>query len=96
VADLGKWVNFYPVTGGAAGALIGLQFVVLTLIAQRPRPRLAEAGSAFISPTIVHFCIILFLSALLLAPWTSLRVPAVLCGLTGLGGAAYVSLSRSE
>ena len=39
-----QWDSFYLIVGGAAGALIGLQFVVLTLIAnsaERPQP---EAG----------------------------------------------------
>jgi hypothetical protein len=50
-----EWESFYVIVGSSAGALIGLQFVVLTLLAERPRPRLAEANAAFSSPTIVHF-----------------------------------------
>ncbi len=34
--ELAKWDNFYVIVGSAAGALIGLQFVVLTLIADKP------------------------------------------------------------
>src|SRR3954468_664181 len=30
------WENFYVIVGSSAGALIGLQFVVMTLIATRP------------------------------------------------------------
>jgi len=30
------WGNFYVIVGSSAGALIGLQFVVITLIANRP------------------------------------------------------------
>jgi uncharacterized membrane protein len=41
------WANFYVIVGSAAGALIGLQFVVLTLIAERPPLHAAEAGAAF-------------------------------------------------
>jgi hypothetical protein len=33
---LGGWENFYVIVGSAAGALIGLQFVVVTLAADRP------------------------------------------------------------
>ena len=58
----------------AAGALIGLQFVVITLIAERPPDGAAEAGAAFGSPTIVHFSVALFLSALLLAPWQTITI----------------------
>jgi hypothetical protein len=89
MSELAKWDNFYVVVGSAAGALSGLQFVVLTLIAQRPRAGLAEAGAAFGSPTIVHFCAVLFLSALLHAPWQSISIAAVLWGLVGFGGVTY-------
>jgi len=33
---LGTWQNFYVIVGSSAGALIGLQFVVMTLIANMP------------------------------------------------------------
>jgi hypothetical protein len=45
MGELNKWENFYLIVGGAAGALIGLQFVVVTLIADKPALRLAEAGA---------------------------------------------------
>jgi hypothetical protein len=84
-----SWYNFSLILGGAAGALIGLQFVVLTLIAQSPSVRMAEAGAAFASPTIVHFSMALLLAALLGAPWESIDQPAVLWGLAGLSGTLY-------
>ena len=58
--ELARWANYYVIVGSAAGALIGLQFVVLTLIAVRPATASAEAGAAFGSPTVVHFCAALF------------------------------------
>jgi hypothetical protein len=33
MTELSGWEHFYSVVGSSAGALIGLQFVVLTLIA---------------------------------------------------------------
>jgi hypothetical protein len=33
---LSEWENFYVIVGSSAGALIGLQFVVITLIAVIP------------------------------------------------------------
>ena len=89
MSELAKWDNFYVIVGSAAGALIGLQFVVLTLIAVRPPTGAAEAGAAFGSPTIVHFGVVLFLSALLHAPWQTITIAAVLWGLVGLAGVAY-------
>src|ERR1700740_3209668 len=74
--ELSAWDGFYGIVGSAAGALIGLQFVVMTLIAERPPLRAAEAGAAFATPTIVHFGTALLLSALLRAPWQSIILPA--------------------
>ena len=46
MSELAKWDSFYVIVGSAAGALIGLQFVVMTLVAERPPLRAAEAGAA--------------------------------------------------
>ena len=48
--ELDEWESFYLIVGGAAGALIGLQFVVMTLIAERPPVRTAESSAAFGHP----------------------------------------------
>jgi hypothetical protein len=87
--ELAQWDGFYVIVGSAAGALIGLQFVVMTLIAERPPVGLAEAGAAFGSPTVVHFGATLFLSAILQAPWRTIVIAADIWGLLGLGGIAY-------
>ena len=45
------WENFYVIVGSSAGALIGLQFVVITLIADMPIAEGgAQASSAFATP----------------------------------------------
>jgi hypothetical protein len=92
VSELAKWDSFYVIVGSAAGALIGLQFVVLTLIAERPPVGAAEAGAAFGSPTIVHFGSALFLSALLHAPWQTITIAAAVWGILGLGGVTYTTM----
>ncbi|MFL5246089.1 MAG: hypothetical protein ACJ8FY_28800 [Gemmataceae bacterium] len=95
MSDLSEWGSFYVIIGSAAGALIGLQFIVLTLIAERPPIRAADAGAAFATPTIVHFSAVLLLSAVLHVPWHAITPAAVLWGLMGLSGAAYcVSVGR--
>ena|SRR5579871_4619955 len=86
---LTDWGSFYVIVGSAAGALIGLQFVVMTLIAENPPARSSEAGPAFATPTIIHFSAILLLSALLQVPWKALEPLAVLWGLMGVIGVAY-------
>ena len=84
------WENFYVIVGSSAGALIGLQVVVITLISETPIAQgLAQASSAFGTPTIVRFGAVLLLSALLSAPWHGIATAAVLWGLVGLGGIVY-------
>jgi hypothetical protein len=92
MANFAEWDTFYVIVGGAAGALIGLQFVVITLIADRPRPSQAEAGAAFLTPNIVHFCAVLFLSALVRAPWRSLTGPTAVWCASGLLGLGYIAV----
>lgn len=92
MAELAAWDSFYVIVGSAAGALIGLQFVVMTLVAERPPLRAAEAGAAFATPTIVHFGTTLLLSALLRVPWQSIILAAALWGLIGLSGLLYAMI----
>ncbi len=88
MSELAAWDSFYVIIGSAAGALIGLQFVVMTLLAERPRLE-EEAGAAFGTPTIVHFGAVLLLAALIRAPWHGLTYPAMLWGLMGFSGIIY-------
>ena len=92
MSELAKWDSFYVIVGSAAGGLIGLQFVVMTLIAEKPVPGAAEAGAAFANSTIVYFSVALFLSALLHAPWQTITIVAVLWGLLGLSGIVYTAI----
>jgi hypothetical protein len=86
---LSAWESFYVVVGSSAGALIGLQFVVITLIAQKPNFATAGGLSAFGTPTVVHFAGALFLSATMSAPWPSLGALSVLLGVCGISGVVY-------
>jgi hypothetical protein len=87
---LNGWENFYVIVGSSAGALIGLQFVVMTLIAGRSVTRgEAQAGDAFSTPSVVHFGVVLLLSAIISAPWDGIGTVAVLWGGVGLGGMVY-------
>src|ERR1700736_5472068 len=88
---LGPWSNFYIMMGSAAGALTGLMFVVITLVTGVERFRNAPDGiSTFSTPTVVHFCAALLVSAILSAPWHSLVGPVILLGIAGLCGVVYV------
>lgn len=88
---LDGWGNFYVIVGSSAGALIGLQFVVMTLIDNQPiAGDDAQAGDAFTTPSVVHFGVVLLLSAVGSAPWNGIGTVAVLWGLVGLSGVVYV------
>ena len=89
MSEFAAWDSFYVIVGSAAGALIGLQFVVVTLIAQRPTGASPDASAAFGTPTIVHFGAALLLSALARAPWQAITVPAILSAAIGLCGMIY-------
>ena len=89
MGELAKWNNFYVIVGSAAGALVGLQFVVLAVLAERPRRASAEAGAAFATPNIVHFVAVLLISAVLLAPWEALGAIAAALGIMGTSGIVY-------
>ena len=85
-----EWQGFFVVIGSSAGALIGLQFVVLALIANMPRTaELAEAGGAFTTPTIVSFTAVLLLAIIGCMPWQQRFAPEFLFGLVGLAGFTY-------
>lgn len=87
---LAGWGDYYVIVGSSAGALIGLQFVVITLIADMPNMTdLERASSAFSTPTIVHFGAALLLSALASAPWRGIEAPALTWEFLGILGVAY-------
>jgi hypothetical protein len=90
---LAGWENFYVIVGSSAGALIGLQFVVIALIAEMPAIRAdLQASGAFSTPSVVHFGVVLFLSALASAPWAAFGPVTVQWGFVGLCGVIYSAI----
>lgn len=92
MSPFNEWESFYVIVGSSAGALIGLQFVVLTLTAERPRLQIAETGAAFATPTIVHFGVVLLLSAIMSAPWQGVSTVVWAWGLVSLVGMLYTGV----
>jgi hypothetical protein len=87
---LHAWESFYVIVGTTAGALTGLQFVVLTLISEAGKIRgTAETFSAFASPNVVHFCAALLVSAIAAAPWHELGAPGIALAVPGALGFVY-------
>lgn len=86
---LSQWTNFYVIVGSSAGALTGLQFVVIALIAEADMTRTMLEIRAFATPTIVHFCAVLLVSAIVCAPWQALSSSAACLGICGAAGIIY-------
>lgn len=88
---LTPWSNFYVMTGSSAAALTGLMFVVITLVTRSERVRRSQDGiGTFSTPTVMHFCAALLVSAVLNAPWRLLLHPGIVIGLVGLCGVVYI------
>jgi hypothetical protein len=91
-SSLSEWESFYVIVGSSSAALTGLQYVVITLVAgSRRRSSMHEIG-AFGTPTVVHFCAVLLISAILSAPWNRLSTAGIAIGLTGAAGLFYTML----
>lgn len=89
IAALAAWENFYVIVGSSGAALTGLQFVVIALVAESTIHKSSEEIAAFGTPTVVHFCAVLFICAVLSAPWQAFSGPAITLGCGGVLGLAY-------
>ena len=87
---LAGWDSFYVIVGSSSAALTGLNFVVIALGAEARV--LAETAdlSAFGTPTIIHFCAALLVSAILSAPWHTAASVAACMGACAVAGLMYV------
>jgi hypothetical protein len=90
MSPLAGWENFYVIIGSSAAALTGLQFVVIALIADIEKRSSLQQVDAFGTPTIVHFCAVLLVSAILSAPWREISNAAMAVGVCGAAGVVYV------
>jgi hypothetical protein len=89
---LSEWESFYVIVGSSAGALTGLQFVVMALVADLSRRALPDTIGAFASPNIVHFCVVLFMSAVLSAPWENIANADWVLGAVAVAGLIYATI----
>jgi hypothetical protein len=86
---MADWASYYVILGSSGAALIGMQFVVMTLIANRRRRPTADALKAFGTSTVVHLTGALLISAIMSAPWRSVFATSVTLVICGVGGLAY-------
>ena len=90
---LTEWETFYVIIGSSAAARTGLQFVVIALGAEAKVLGGDAELRAFGTPTVVHFCVVLLLGAILSTPGhtpASLSLCLGACGLAGTGYACRV------
>ncbi len=83
------WENFYVIVGSSAAALTGLQFVVIVLGAEA-RSTLSPTVGAFGTPTVVHFCAVLLIAAILSVPWRAVSSAGLALSASGLAGIVYM------
>ncbi|HEY3947855.1 hypothetical protein [Phenylobacterium sp.] len=77
------WDDFYLLIGGASGGLIGLLFIVVTLIQGNDGGLKLKAAAAYMTPTVAHLAVVLVMCATATAPHLT---PPIAGGLF-LGGA---------
>lgn len=94
-AALARWETYYVITGAAAAALTGLQFIVVTLIGDGSRDQDVSADSltAFGTPTVVHFAAALLLASMIAAPWRTEGPLRTALMLAGTGGLVYGAIT---
>ena len=86
------WDNFFMLLGTAAGGLIGLVFIVVTLTAGFDRDRALRGSSRYMTPTVLQFSVVLLVSAIASAPLSAgrMRIVIVLVAL-----AAFIQAARN-
>ena len=90
LTPLSEWGTFYVITGSAAAALTGLMFVVIALRSEA----LADVEGvvrAFGTPTVLHFCGVLLVAAILSVPHHGRTSLSLCLGATGIAGLALTS-----
>jgi hypothetical protein len=90
---LAPWAPYFTMTATAGATLIGLMFVVVTLVTRAQGSSDAGAGlSTFSTPTVIHFGAVLLVSGILIAPWP--RIGGVFALVTLLGLAGFIHMVR--
>jgi hypothetical protein len=84
------WEEFYLMAGSAAAVLIGLIFVVVTLMHDRPRSSVLAGSKLYMGPVLLQVSFVLVLSASALAGDPSSGAMALISG-----GVAVWGLGRS-
>lgn len=87
------WDSCFLMLGGAAGALIGLLFVVAGLTSSHDREAHLRGASLYLTPVVFHFAVVVVISAVALAPHlhpTHLATVVGICALAGVANLVFV------
>ena len=82
------WSEFYLMAGGAAAVLIGLIFVVISLMQDRSRSSVLAGSRLYMGPIVLGVSFVLALSAAALVPGIGRCTFAALAGAAALWGLA--------
>ena len=94
-SELHEWHEFYLLLGSAAAALLALLFVAVSVGVGFVTERNQGNTRTYMSPIVVHFAAVLFLSAVALAPVKSAGFTVTviaLAGIAGLGVSAFTTI----
>jgi hypothetical protein len=80
------WDNYFLMLGSAGAGLIGLLFVVVTLTANVERSRALRGSALYLTPTMIHFAVVLTSSAVAQAPRISPTLTAIILAAGALVG----------
>jgi hypothetical protein len=88
---LKEWHDFYVLVGTAGATLLALLFVAVSLGTGFLTEERREATRTFMSPVVIHFTSVFFLSAVALFPSHQAKFFAALIGATAVVGATLSS-----
>ncbi|HSV02009.1 MAG TPA: hypothetical protein VLI41_02290 [Phenylobacterium sp.] len=80
------WDSFYLLVGGAAGALIGLLFIVATLNKGLDADSALRGASVYMTPIVVHLGLVLTISGLAAAPGLTRQADGLVLALATVVG----------
>jgi hypothetical protein len=84
---LKDWHDFFLLLGTVGATLLGLLFIAVSLGVGYLTEQRKAATSTFMSPVVIHFTSVFFLSAIALFPWHQAEGFAAIIGTTALIGA---------
>jgi hypothetical protein len=81
-----EWTDFFLMAGSAAAVLIGLIFVVISLMHDRPRSSVLAGSRLYMGPIVLSVSFVLTLSAAALTPGITSGWLAAIAGGTAVWG----------